>query len=159
MRRLRGLATVLDSAVRVPGTNIRFGLDALLGLVPGIGDVAGGLASGYVLVEAARLGASRPTLVRMLGNILVEVVLGAAPVLGDLFDVGWKANARNVDLLESHLAKRSAAAGSVETGRGRTVDGRSPAEVGVLFVTGLLSVLALAILGVLWIVIAVVRAF
>ncbi len=143
VRRLRGVATVLDSAAKIPGTDIRFGLDALLGLIPGVGDVAGGLASGFVLVESARLGASHRTLVRMLGNIVVEVLVGAAPILGDLFDVGWKANARNVDLLEAELASRAR-------------EGRSPTQVGRLFVGGLLLVLLLTVLGVLWIIIALV---
>lgn len=132
MGRLRSFARALDTAARIPGTDIRFGLDALLGLIPGAGDVAGGLASGYILVEGARLGASRATLLRMLGNILLEVFVGAVPVVGDLFDVAWKANRRNVELLEAHLARRAR-------------EGRSYPEVGVTFVWLLAGVLLVAI--------------
>jgi hypothetical protein len=92
---------VLDEAVRIPGTNIRIGLDALLGLIPGGGDVAGGLFSGLIILQAARAGAPTAVLGRMLGNLLVDVVLGAVPILGDVFDVAWRANTRNVRLLES----------------------------------------------------------
>jgi hypothetical protein len=92
---------VLDEAVRIPGTNIRIGLDALLGLIPGGGDVAGGFFSGLIILQAARAGAPTAVLGRMLGNLLVDVVLGAVPILGDVFDVAWRANTRNVRLLES----------------------------------------------------------
>lgn len=146
LRRLRGIATLLDSAVRVPGTRVRFGLDALIGLVPGVGDVAGGMASAWVLIEAARLGASRPVLLRMLGNVVVEVLVGAVPLLGDLFDVGWRANVRNVDLLERHLGTRAVA-------------GRTPRQVGLLFVGGLLTILFTSVALVLWLLVLAVQAF
>lgn len=93
----------MDAQVGVPFTTIRFGLDALAGLVPGLGDVAGALVSSWVIVESARLGASRGTLVRMLGNVAIESLVGLVPVLGDLFDAAWRSNQRNVDLLERHL--------------------------------------------------------
>ena len=99
----RALARLLDTIVRVPGTEIRLGLDPLLGLVPGVGDLLGGALSAYVLVLAARAGAAGPVLVRMLGNLGVDALVGTVPLLGDLFDVGFKANARNVALLERHL--------------------------------------------------------
>jgi hypothetical protein len=99
--RLRDLARVLDEAIRIPGTNIRVGLDALLGLLPGGGDVAGGLFSGLIILQAARAGAPTPILGRMLANVAVDVVIGAIPLLGDLFDVAWRANTRNVRLLDS----------------------------------------------------------
>ncbi len=99
--RLRDLARVLDEAIRIPGTNIRIGLDALFGLLPGGGDVAGGLFSGLIILQAARAGAPTPVLTRMLGNVLTDVVIGAIPLLGDVFDVAWRANSRNVRLLES----------------------------------------------------------
>lgn len=98
---MRDLARVLDEAVRIPGTNIRIGLDALLGLLPGGGDVAGGLLSGLIILQAARSGAPASVLGRMLGNVALDVVVGAVPVLGDVFDVAWRANTRNVRLLES----------------------------------------------------------
>lgn len=98
---MRDLARVLDEAIRIPGTNIRIGLDALLGLLPGGGDMAGGLFSGLIIFQAARAGAPTPVLGRMLGNVLLDVVVGAIPILGDVFDVAWRANTRNVRLLEA----------------------------------------------------------
>lgn len=99
----RTLARLLDTAVRVPGTDIRLGLDPVLGLVPGAGDLLSGVLSAYVLVLAARAGAPSPVLFRMLVNVGADTLVGSVPVLGDLFDVGFKANARNVALLERHL--------------------------------------------------------
>lgn len=104
----RRLAKILDTAVGVPGTRLRFGLDALLGLIPGAGDAIGAALSGYIILSAARAGASRAVLGRMIGNVVLDTVLGAVPVLGDLFDVAFKANARNVALLE-RLATEPAA--------------------------------------------------
>lgn len=103
LARARRLATLLDAAVGIPGTRFRFGLDSLLGLVPGGGDVAGALLSGGVVLAAARLGAPPSLLLRMLGNLAVDALLGTVPLAGDLFDVAWKANLRNVRLLERHL--------------------------------------------------------
>ena len=104
LQRLRVLSHLLDDSLRVPGTGFRFGLDAVIGLVPGIGDATGAALSAYVLVEAGRLGAPRATLLRMAGNVALEAIAGAVPFLGDLFDAGWKANLRNLRLLEAHLA-------------------------------------------------------
>ena len=103
--RLRGIATVLDDAVRIPGTNIRFGLDALLGLVPGAGDAVTGAVAAYAIVLAARLGAPPVVIARMAMNVLVDVATGTIPVLGDIFDVGWKSNRKNVQLLERYQAQ------------------------------------------------------
>lgn len=110
--RMRAAARLLDSRFRIPGTNIRFGLDAIVGLVPGVGDFAGAIASAYFIYEAARLGAPGPVLARMVTNVGVEALVGAVPILGDLFDVAFKANNRNMRLLETHavapdLARRS----------------------------------------------------
>jgi hypothetical protein len=102
--RVRAMARVLDTAVRIPGTPVRFGLDAVLGLIPGVGDVVGAAASGYIVLAAARLGAPPTVLVRMLLNVGVDMIVGAVPLLGDLFDLGWRSNSRNVALLERHLA-------------------------------------------------------
>jgi hypothetical protein len=104
LARVRALSRALDSAFQVPGTRFRIGLDPLLGLIPGVGDVAGGALSAYIVLEAARLGAPRPVVLRMLGNVLLDSLFGSVPVLGDLFDATWKANARNVALLERHVA-------------------------------------------------------
>jgi hypothetical protein len=112
---VRGLARLLDSAVGIPGTNLRFGLDALIGLVPGIGDMAGAALSGYIVLTAARLGAPRPVLLRMVLNVATDTVIGSVPLLGDLFDAGWRSNTRNTALLDKHLespveAKRASVA-------------------------------------------------
>jgi hypothetical protein len=93
----------LDAGIRVPGTNLRFGLDPILGLIPGVGDAAGAVLSGWILVEAFRMGASRATLMRMAGNVALDALVGTVPLLGDIFDFAWKANLRNVALLERHL--------------------------------------------------------
>ena len=102
--RLRKLAWLLDNQFRIPGTNFRFGLDAIIGLVPGLGDVAGSVASATLIFEAARLGASKSVLARMMVNVGIETLFGAVPALGDLFDAAFKANARNLRLLERHAA-------------------------------------------------------
>jgi hypothetical protein len=94
----------MDRAFRIPGSPIRVGLDALIGLLPGVGDVLGGAVSTWFLLTAARLGAPPPLLARMGLNVAIDALLGAVPLLGDLFDVGWKANVRNLALLEAHLA-------------------------------------------------------
>jgi hypothetical protein len=101
--RARALARLLDSAVTVPGTNIRVGADSLIGLIPGLGDIAGAVFSGYIVLVATRLGAPASVVARMLLNIGVDTVVGSVPVLGDLFDVAWKSNQMNVALLERHL--------------------------------------------------------
>ena len=101
---VRALAHLLDGAIRIPGTNLRFGLDAVLGLVPGVGDVAGAALSGVVILAAARHGVGAAVLLRMLLNVAIDMVVGAVPVLGDLFDVAFRASARNLALLERTLA-------------------------------------------------------
>ena len=100
--RLRRIATILDDAVRIPGTNIRFGLDALLGLLPGSGDAVTGAVAAYAIVLAARLGAPPAVIARMAMNVLIDVAAGTIPLLGDIFDVGWKSNRKNVQLLERY---------------------------------------------------------
>jgi len=102
--RLELLAKILDSAVTLPG-GFRIGLDPLIGLIPGIGDVLMSGVGCYLVYESARRGASRPLLFRMLGNLGVEAVVGCVPVLGDLFDVAWRANEKNLTLLRGHLAE------------------------------------------------------
>ena len=103
LRRVRAVATVLDDAIRIPGTNIRFGIDPLVGLVPGLGDLLGGAASAYIILEAARAGAPATVLLRMAANVGIDTLVGALPVVGDLFDFAWKSNARNVRLLTRHV--------------------------------------------------------
>ncbi|NEP76480.1 DUF4112 domain-containing protein [Okeania sp. SIO2G5] len=101
--RVKALSQLLDNAVTIPGTEYSVGLDPIIGLLPGGGDLFMGLLSLYIVVEGFRLGASAPTLTRMATNIAFEVIAGTVPVVGDIFDVAWKANARNVQLLEEHL--------------------------------------------------------
>lgn len=101
--RLRRLAWVIDALGRVPGTRFRFGLNSVIGLAPGAGDAVLVLISLYIVFEAVRLGLPRPKIVRMLVNVAVEGALGAVPVLGDLLDVVWKANLRNVDIIDQHF--------------------------------------------------------
>ncbi|HEX6977924.1 MAG TPA: DUF4112 domain-containing protein [Alphaproteobacteria bacterium] len=103
LRRLERLAWALDASVGMPGTRFRFGLDALLGLVPGIGDVAGAALSAYIVYEGWRLGVPAPALARMIANVAFETVLGSVPVAGDVFDAWWKANLRNIRILRDHL--------------------------------------------------------
>ncbi|MGD0799014.1 MAG: DUF4112 domain-containing protein [Acidobacteriaceae bacterium] len=98
------LSHLLDDWFRIPGTAIRFGLDGIVGFIPGVGDVIGGIASCVIIVAAWARGVSYVTLARMLANWGIEVLLGAVPVLGNLFDIGWKANRRNYKLLTSGLA-------------------------------------------------------
>jgi hypothetical protein len=115
LQRIQRLAWLLDNSLPIPGTRIRIGLDPLIGLIPGAGDLIGALLSGYIVAESARLGASRSTLLRMAWNVLVETAVGLIPLLGDLFDAGWKANQRNIALLERHL-EVPALAGSRDRG-------------------------------------------
>jgi len=104
-QRLQRVAWLLDAAFRIPGTQQRFGLDAIIGLIPGVGDALGALLSTYIIVEAARRGASVWMVTRMLGNVAVETLIGAIPLLGDLFDVVFKANMRNLALLGDTLER------------------------------------------------------
>ena len=110
--RLNHLAWLLDNSIRLPGTNFRIGLDALLGLLPVAGDAVGVLLSGWIVFEAGRLGVPANVLFRMALNIAIEGLVGSVPFLGDVFDAAWKANQRNADLLNAYLdsSDRAAAA-------------------------------------------------
>jgi hypothetical protein len=101
--RLQFLAWLLDSSIPLPGTRFTIGLDAIIGLVPFIGDLIGALASSIILMEANRLGVSRSVMTRMAFNVAVEGVVGIIPFIGDIFDAGWKANQKNVRLLGDWL--------------------------------------------------------
>lgn len=108
LRRLEALAKLMDTAFVVPGTDLRFGLDGVIGLVPGIGDVVSGVISSYLIWEARRLGVSKWILGRMMANTLIDTTIGAIPLAGDFFDVMFKANIKNMSLLRRHLETRSA---------------------------------------------------
>ena len=101
--RIDALANLLDTAILIPGTSIRFGLDAVIGLVPGIGDAITTLLSLYIVNEARALGAPPLLIARMLANVALDGIVGAVPLVGDAFDVAWRANRRNMQLLRDHL--------------------------------------------------------
>lgn len=103
---LETLAYWMDSKFAIPGTKTRMGLDSLLGFIPGIGDTMGFAVSAYMLGRAARLGVPKHLMARMLWNIIVDWFVGLVPLAGDIFDVGFKANIKNVRLLKEHVAKR-----------------------------------------------------
>ncbi len=137
VERLKLLTRLLDNAFQIPGTQFRIGLDAIVGIIPGIGDAIGAVFSAFIVFQAARLGVSRATLARMMGNVVLDTVIGEIPLLGDLFDAGWKANTKNMALLEAHLDRPAAT-------------GRSSRKMLVLLGAGLLVLLAGVIaLGVL----------
>ncbi len=153
-RIIEWLARWMDAQFEVPGVGWRFGLDAVVGLVPGIGDVATTVVSLYIIGLAGRYGLPRITLARMSLNVLVDMLLGAIPLVGDVFDVWWKANQRNARLLEERLA-----VGSLESRKAKTADwlfvGAMLAGLGIVFV-GLAALTIFVLAAVLE---AVVRLF
>ncbi len=105
LARLEWLATLLDTAFVVPGTKIRFGFDALVGLVPGIGDALTTAVSLWIVHEAHKLSAPRELIARMIGNVALDGLVGAMPVFGDVFDVMWRSNRRNMRLLRAWMER------------------------------------------------------
>jgi hypothetical protein len=103
---VQALARLLDNSISIPGTEWRIGFDAIVGLIPGIGDLIGAVLSGYIVLEAARADIPALTLARMLLNVGIDALVGAVPALGDVFDAAWKANMKNAALLERHLVVR-----------------------------------------------------
>ena len=103
--RIDALATLLDTALVIPGTTVRFGLDALIGLFPAVGDIITTALSLFIVHEAYQLGAPSHVIVRMLGNVALDGVFGAVPLVGDAFDVLWRANRRNMRLLREWLER------------------------------------------------------
>lgn len=106
LKQLRRLAFLLDNSITVPGTELRFGLDPLLGLLgiaAGSGDVVGGAIGTYIISQAAQMGVPNKVVWQMLGNILIDSLIGLVPGLGDLLDFAWKANTRNMALLDQHF--------------------------------------------------------
>jgi hypothetical protein len=105
LARVEALARMMDSIVEIPGTKVRIGFDAMLGLVPVLGDLLSQAISSYIIWEARRLGVSRFTMARMIGNSAIDTVVGIVPFVGDAFDVVFRANMKNLALLRAHLEK------------------------------------------------------
>ncbi len=133
LRNLDALARLMDSQFKIPGTNIRFGFDALIGLVPGVGDFSTFLVSGAMLMILAKNGASGYILSRMVLNVTLDALIGSIPVLGDIFDVAFKANQRNMRLMHEHY-----------------VEGRHKGGAWKLFIP-LLLVLLVVVGGIVWV--------
>jgi len=131
---LEQLSRLMDGLFRIPGTSWRFGLDALVGLIPGVGDTATTLVGFYVLAAGVRYRVPKVTLLRMGLNIAVDYVFGAIPVVGDLFDAAWKSNKKNIELL-----RQRATVSAAEADKGRTSDW--------LFVGLIMGVLLLLLAG------------
>ena len=138
----RALARLLDRAFRIPGTNITFGADAILGLIPGGGDIAGAVFSGWLILLGSRMGLPRHLLMRMVANVAIDTVGGSVPVLGDLFDVAWKSNSRNLKVLEQFSSA------PVEGGR----------VVSRGLVAAALVAIAILVIGGIWLAFVIIRA-
>ncbi|WP_078120494.1 DUF4112 domain-containing protein [Thiosocius teredinicola] len=141
IKKLERLAWLLDSSIRVPGTRWRIGLDGLVGLIPGVGDLLAGAASSYILLQAVRLGVPWAVSLRMALNIVLESLVGVIPVFGDLFDFAFKANQRNVQLMLDYFEQ------PVPTNRRSTT---------VLVIT-VLAIVAMLVL-IVWLLIALLAA-
>lgn len=123
LARLESLSKLMDNQFRIPGTNWRFGLDGLIGLIPYLGDMAGFIVSGFLMRTMVKKGAGPLLMLRMLFNYVLDAIIGIVPFVGDLFDFGFKANRRNVDLLKQYYAD----------GKAKPDATRSMAFLGVLF--------------------------
>lgn len=111
LERLRRLTRLMDSRWRIPGTRIPIGLDGIASIAPVVGDSATALVSAYIVWEAARFGIPKSLVARMIGNVGLDWAVGSIPVLGTIFDIAFKANRRNLDLLHEHLEERLARGG------------------------------------------------
>ncbi|MCC0177760.1 DUF4112 domain-containing protein [Waterburya agarophytonicola K14] len=105
LNKIRKIAKLLDSAIGIPGTKIRFGLDPILGLIPGGGDLITAGISAYMIYLAARFGLDNSEIFKMIKNVTIETAIGSIPIAGDIFDAYFKANIRNLEILENHIAK------------------------------------------------------
>ena len=125
LKKIKTISKLLDNAIAIPGTKYKIGLDPIIGLVPAVGDYLTLIVSAYIVFEAASLGAKQDTLVKMATNILFDSLAGSVPVAGDLFDVAWKANQKNIDLLEKdvpQLKEGSSVNTAIQTGEAEEVD-------------------------------------
>lgn len=144
LARVRALARAMDAAIKVPGTRITLGIDSIVGLIPGLGDIASAAMSGYIVLASARMGVPPSVVARMILNLGVDTLVGSVPLLGDLFDVGFRANIRNANLLEEHLAE------PVSTRRASRV-AVGAAIVGVILLgAGAIALGMLAVRGLNW---------
>lgn len=145
VQRLEKLAWILDSVIPIPGTNWRIGLDGLIGLIPGVGDISAGAISTYILYQALRMGVPTMVVGRMLLNIVMESVVGVIPFFGDIFDFAFKANKRNVELLREYVDQPD------------TVKRRSTFTV-IITIVGFLLVLGLLVWGMFSLIAALIHA-
>ncbi|MFZ1386158.1 MAG: DUF4112 domain-containing protein [Thiolinea sp.] len=145
-KKLDNLAWLLDNSIKIPGTSWKIGLDGILGLIPGVGDLAAGGLSTYILYQAVKLKVPKAILARMTLNILLESVIGVIPVVGDLFDFIFKANQRNVDLMRQYVLNPK-----------DTTQQSTLAVVGVI--VALFVVMGLMVWGMFALVAAVIHAF
>jgi len=146
VKRIERIARILDSVVTVPGTKVKIGLDPILGIIPGVGDAIASFMSAIILYEAASAGVPKRHLLRMLGNVVIDSLVGAIPVLGDIFDFAFRANERNLEII------RSIPAADLLTPR-------DPKAISTLIVGLLLIALVLISAGAIFIVRAIFRAF
>jgi hypothetical protein len=145
-RRVRLLAKLLDNSIAIPGTGWKIGLDPIVGLIPGIGDLIGAVLSGYIILEAARADVPGFVLVRMLVNVGFDTLLGAVPAVGDLFDAAWKSNTRNVALLERHLSQQA----HQPLGRGQSAGAIVLAVIALLAIVGVGLLLGIFAARLIW---------
>ncbi len=108
LQKIRKIAKLLDTAIGIPGTKIRFGLDPILGLIPGGGDLISAGISAYMIYLATRFGLERAEMFKMIKNVAIETAVGSVPLAGDIFDAYFKANMRNLEILEKHIEKNEA---------------------------------------------------
>lgn len=123
LARLNMVARTMDSLFAIPGTRLRLGVDSIIGLVPVVGDILAHAVSVYLIWEARQLGVSKLTLWRMVGNTLIDTVVGAVPLVGDAFDVVFKANMKNLRLLQRHLEKQGYQVAAPRAGSGPVIQG------------------------------------
>lgn len=109
LRRMQAVANILDTAFVVPGTKQRVGIDAIIGLIPGVGDILTTILSSYVIWEARNLGISRVALVRMIANLGIHAAVGSLPIVGDMFDAFFRVNQRNMRIVRSQLERKAPA--------------------------------------------------
>lgn len=145
-KKLDNLAWLLDNSIKIPGTSWKIGLDGILGLIPGIGDLAAGGLSTYILYQAVKLKVPKTVLARMTLNILLESIIGVIPVVGDLFDFMFKANQRNVDLMREYVINPT------HTTKRSTL-------VVVGFILALFAIMGLMVWGMFTLVLAIIHAF